>query len=116
MVENGTDRLAVDETVLEETDTIVEELLESGIQGISPLLVARLERYGLAVGVAFQVADDLLDADEDEGCSLLPILGIEGARARADELEAAALAELEGLGERAEPLRALARFAVRRKT
>ena len=84
--------------------------------GAEPELVARLERYGLAVGVAFQVADDLLDADEDEGCSLLPILGIEGARARADELEAAALSELEGLGERAEPLRALARFAVRRKT
>jgi len=86
------------------------------LAGAAPDLVARFERYGEAVGVAFQIADDLLDEDQDEGCSLLPVLGIEGARARAERLEHAALREIEGLGERAEPLRELARFAVRRNS
>ena len=86
------------------------------LAGGRPDLVERLGRYGEAVGIAFQVADDLLDADEDEGCSLLPLLGIEGARVRAEQLLESALQELEGLGEGAEPLRELARFAVRRKT
>jgi len=100
------------------TGALIQAAVAGGgvMAGGSPGLVARLERYGEAVGVAFQVADDLLDADEDEGCSLLPLLGIEGARARAEQLLEAALDELEGLGERAEPLRELARFAVRRKS
>ena len=75
----------------------------------------RLRRFGRAVGVAFQIADDLLDADEEStGCSLVPLVGLERARARAEELLAVGLEEIEDLGERAEPLRALARFAVRR--
>jgi geranylgeranyl diphosphate synthase type II len=76
--------------------------------------IERLRRFGLAVGVAFQIADDLLDAEADEACSLARVLGTEGARQRADQLLDSALAEIEELGERAEPLRALARYAVRR--
>jgi len=76
--------------------------------------LARLRRFGDAIGVAFQIADDLLDAGESEACSLVRVLGVPGARARAEALLAQALAELEGLGERAEPLRELARHAVRR--
>jgi len=84
--------------------------------GASPQQIGRLERYGVAVGISFQVADDLLDADEDDGCSLLPLLGEDGARQEAERLLDRALHELDGLGEQAEPLRELARFAVRRKT
>ena len=83
--------------------------------GADAELVERLRRFGRAVGVAFQIADDLLDAEEEStGCSLVPLLGLERSRARAEFLLATGLAELEDLGERAEPLRALARFAVRR--
>ena len=83
--------------------------------GADEACVARLRRFGRAVGVAFQIADDLLDAaEESTGCSLVPLLGLEPARARAEALLAAGLEEIEELGERAEPLRALARFAVRR--
>jgi len=83
--------------------------------GADAELVARLRRFGRAVGVAFQIADDLLDAEEEStGCSLVPLLGLEKARARAEALLAAGLDEIEHLGEQAEPLRALARFAVRR--
>lgn len=82
--------------------------------GATPSEIERLERFGEAVGISFQVADDLLDAGEDEGCSLLPLIGEAAARAEAERLLERALAELDGLGERAEPLRELARFAVRR--
>ncbi len=78
--------------------------------------IGRLGRYGEAVGISFQVADDLLDADEDEGCSLIPLIGRDGAAEEAERLLERALAELEGMGEQAKPLRELARFAVRRKT
>jgi len=85
--------------------------------GADATLVAGLRRFGRAVGVAFQIADDLLDAQEEStGCSLVPLLGLGRARARAETLLAAGLDEIEPLGEQAEPLRALARFAVRRDT
>jgi len=76
--------------------------------------LARLRRFALALGLAFQIADDLLDADRGEACSLVRVLGADGARARAETLLAGALGEIEGLGERAEPLRELALHAVRR--
>ena len=83
--------------------------------GADAALVARLRRFGRAVGVAFQIADDLLDAEEEStGCSLVPLLGLERARARALALLAAGLEEIEELGLQAEALRALAHFAVRR--
>lgn len=75
----------------------------------------RLRRFGEAVGVAFQIADDLLDAEDDEPCSLVRLLGAEAACARGEELLVSALREVEIFGERAEPLRALARYALRRR-
>jgi geranylgeranyl pyrophosphate synthase len=74
----------------------------------------RLERFGRGVGVAFQIADDVLDADTDGACSLVRVLGVDAARARGEALLEASLDEIADLGERAEPLRALARYAVRR--
>ena len=82
--------------------------------GGDPERLGRLRRFGLQVGVAFQIADDVLDADDDEPCSLVAHLGVEGARRRAEDLLESALVEIEDLGEPAEALRELARFAVRR--
>jgi len=73
-----------------------------------------LRRCGTALGVAFQIADDLLDADEDDGCSLLRVEGMDEARARSEALLTRALEETRRFGEPAEPLRALACYAVRR--
>ncbi len=84
------------------------------LAGAGDDLIERLRRCGEDVGVAFQIADDVLDKDEDGACSLVRVLGEEAARARAEELLVRALAQLEDLGEKAEPLRELARFAVRR--
>jgi geranylgeranyl diphosphate synthase type II len=76
--------------------------------------LARLRRFGAALGLGFQIADDLVDAARAEACSLVRSLGAPAARARAEALLAEALGALEGFGEPAEPLRELARFAVRR--
>jgi octaprenyl-diphosphate synthase len=81
---------------------------------VDDTLVEPLTRYGRELGFAFQIADDLLDAGEDEGCSLVRVLGVDGARARAESLLGTALAALSDFGERAEPLRQLLRFAVAR--
>ncbi len=84
---------------------------------------------GLKLGLAFQIADDLLDLtadtqtlgkragkDAEAGKSTLPaIVGIDEARRRAEVLLDEALAALAPLGPRAEPLRALARFVLARK-
>lgn len=90
----------------------------------------RLGAYGLAVGLAYQIADDLLDetgsADEvgkavakDRRAGKLTYLraaGLEGARRQLEARVAEALAALEGFGREADRLRALAEYvAVRRR-
>jgi len=76
---------------------------------------AALERFARDVGVAFQIADDLLDADSAEAASVLRLEGIDDARLGAEGLIGRALGEIEGFCERAAALRELARFAVRRR-
>jgi geranylgeranyl pyrophosphate synthase len=73
-------------------------------------LLQRLHAFGICAGVAFQIADDCEDGD-----GLARLLGPVQAAARAESLLARALKLVEDLGERAEPLRELARFAVRRE-
>jgi len=84
------------------------------LAGADEPLLASLRRFGERVGVAFQIADDLDDDAEGDSCSMVRAVGAEAARARAKALLTAALCEIEDLSERAEPLRALARYAVRR--
>ena len=80
--------------------------------GADASTLARLRAFGTGVGVAFQIADDVLDAGEADACSMVRAVGVDAARARAGELLEAALARIEALGDRADPLRALARYAV----
>jgi geranylgeranyl pyrophosphate synthase len=85
------------------------------LAGANEALLAKLGAAGIATGVAFQITDDLLDAEDDEGCSLVRVIGEPAARERAQALLDQALAEIAELGPRAEPLRALLRYAVHRK-
>lgn len=90
--------------------------------------LAALERYALAIGLAFQVRDDLLDieattealgkpkgSDERQGKVTYPrLLGPEGARSALARLHGEALAALDGLDARTAELRALADYIVAR--
>jgi farnesyl diphosphate synthase len=66
-----------------------------------------LDGFARHYGLAFQIVDDLRDADESE-CSMLRILSPTEAVARVAEHVEAALAALQGFGERASRLRTLA--------
>lgn len=76
-----------------------------------------LSAYGAAVGLAFQLADDVLDEEEDAGeegpPSYVRLLGAEETRRRAHELSATAEAAAATLPSPA-ALIALARFSVDR--
>jgi geranylgeranyl pyrophosphate synthase len=85
------------------------------LAGASETQIAALHAAGIAAGIAFQITDDLLDADDDEGTSLVRAIGEAAARERAQSLLDDALAQIAGFGAGAEPLRALLRFVVSRK-
>jgi len=90
--------------------------------------MAALTRYGEAVGLAFQIADDVLDAtattetlgktagrDAERGKRTYPaLLGVEGARERAAALAEEACASLRASELRANELADLARYVVAR--
>ncbi len=90
--------------------------------------IKKLIDYGTALGLAFQVIDDLLDVVGDQekigkpvGSDLkkqkatFPALfGIEETRKRANELKDQALNAIADFGSEAEPLRAIARYVVER--
>jgi geranylgeranyl diphosphate synthase type II len=98
------------------------------IAGASSQLLQKLQSYGMSVGLAFQIADDLLDVmgeqeklgkgvrkDSEIGKLTYPgLLGIAESQRRAADLVQRACAELAELGTRGEPLRELARYAVQR--
>jgi len=87
-----------------------------------------LTRYAEAAGLAFQVADDILDivgdqellgkdvgSDEARGKATYPaLLGLSVARQRARDLRDLALENLTEFGETAEPLRQIAHYIVDR--
>jgi geranylgeranyl pyrophosphate synthase len=86
-----------------------------------------LDRYGEAIGLAFQIADDLLDAtssaqelgknpsDAELGKSTyVSLFGVEEAARRARELVSTATASLEDAGLASPELEALARYVVER--
>lgn len=91
---------------------------------------APFARYGEALGLAFQIADDVLDVegdantvgkavgkDADAGkATFVSLLGLEPAKNRARELVDEAVAALSPYGEKAETLREAARFVIARET
>ena len=97
--------------------------------GASASQIESLDAYARALGLAFQVVDDLLDVqgtpeqmgkrtqkDGERGKATYPaILGVERSMDLARELETRAHRALQGFGERADALRHIATFVVERK-
>ncbi len=89
---------------------------------------AALKDYGEALGVAFQISDDLLDAEGHAAtvgkatgkdaaagkATLVSLLGIREARARMDQTVSRAIGDLAEFGGRAEALADAARYMGRR--
>lgn len=89
---------------------------------------AALHTYASALGLAFQIADDILDVTGDAAkagkrlqkdtiagkATFVSLLGLEGARVRARQLIAQACAALSPYGRQADILRDAARFVIAR--
>jgi len=100
----------------------------AGAGGATAAKDSALREFGQALGLAFQVADDVLDAsapsavtgkrvgrDAEQGKATYPaVVGIDEARRIARELLCRGLGAIESFGTSAEPLRAIARFVVER--
>lgn len=95
--------------------------------GANDRVIAGLETYGAAIGLAFQIADDVLDATGSaevlgknpsdaalEKSTYVALYGLDEARRRARAQVDEALRALEVAGLRASPLVALARYVVER--
>jgi len=91
--------------------------------------IQRLRSFGQQIGLAFQIVDDVLDVTQTseqlgktagkdtaaEKTTYPALFGIEESLKKADTLVANAFAELSPFGDRAETLKALARYLVERK-
>jgi geranylgeranyl diphosphate synthase type II len=87
-------------------------------------------RYGEAIGLAFQIADDILDivgtteeigkdagSDQARGKATYPaVMGLAEAKRRASELVEISLDALSAFDEKADPLREIAKYIVYRKS
>jgi len=129
--ESATTPLTLDQiTALQagKTGALIRWSAEAGarLAGADP---APFTRYAEALGLAFQIADDLLDVEGDEAevgkalrkddaagkATFVSLLGREPARARAQELVKTACDALECYGQKAENLREAARFVIARR-
>jgi farnesyl diphosphate synthase len=112
------------------TGALIAFCLEAGaIMGrIPPEGRTALRGYARDLGLAFQIADDILDVEGDEAlagkalnkdesagkATFLSLLGLERAKAQAAMLVDQAIAHLHGYGSEADLLRAIARYTIER--
>ncbi|HUL29263.1 MAG TPA: farnesyl diphosphate synthase [Thermodesulfobacteriota bacterium] len=99
------------------------------LAGAQEPLLRFLTRYGESLGLAFQIADDILNvegksalmgkktgSDLSKGKATYPsVLGLEESKARAKELVGMAVDALKPLGAEADPLREIGRFVIARE-
>ncbi len=115
------------------TGALLSFSVEAGalLAGASPAASTALMTYGRAIGAAFQIADDLLDAEGDAAtlgkraqkdaernkATLVGALGLDGARRELARLvaEAESAVDAAGVGAAGDVLRATARFVAARK-
>ena len=95
---------------------------------LNPAQMAHLETYSQALGLAFQIVDDVLDATADSQTlgktagkdaaankpTYVTLMGLDYAQKQAKELQETAIASLGEFGERAQALKDLALLVVNR--
>ncbi len=93
-----------------------------------PRTIGSLTSFGEAIGLAFQIQDDILDVEGETGTlgktagadsardkpTYPSVAGLQVAKRRADDLCSEAIAALSRLDESADPLREMARYIVAR--
>lgn len=135
MVDMEVEGTSIDLPILEyihthKTGALIKAAVEIGgiIGGAAPEQRDALQRYAAAAGLAFQIADDILDvtavtaelgkrtgSDQQRGKATYPaLLGLAESRERARELNEVAITALQIFGQEAQPLRAIARYIIER--
>lgn len=109
---------------------ITASLVSGGLYaGAKDSEVSRLRAFGLGIGLAFQIVDDILDVTQtseqlgktagkdtaSEKATYPKLFGIEKSQQKADDLVSKAFAELDTFGSKADTLKELARFLIERK-
>lgn len=109
---------------------ITASLLSGGIfAGATDSEVERLRAFGMAIGLAFQIIDDVLDVTQtseqlgktagkdtaSEKATYPALFGIDASVQKAEELVQRGFAELKTFGEKADTLKEIARYLVERK-
>lgn len=98
-------------------------------RGLDPETLARLDHFAKCIGLTFQVVDDVLDAESSTATlgktagkdarqnkpTYVSLLGVQGARAMAEELKTEALGSIAALGAQGRRLAELAEFIVARE-
>lgn len=113
------------------TAALLDVAVASGaiLGGATPEEVKACEKFALNIGLAFQVADDILDVTQStealgktaakdlqaDKTTYPKLLGLDGARAEAQRLVAEAKEAMAPFGDRAIPLLALADYIIDRK-
>jgi geranylgeranyl diphosphate synthase type II len=99
------------------------------IGGADEKALSGLEAYGEHIGLAFQVVDDILNEEGDPermgkavGTDQLrrkntypALMGLEAAKAKATDLVSQSLRSLDIFDNKADPLRAIARYVIERR-
>jgi len=122
--------LALEELHCLKTGALIRAAVRMGALcgGASREDLASLDRYAAALGLAFQVRDDILDIESDSAtlgktagkdaaqdkATFPALIGLDASRERLDELRRAMDDALAPLGERANALAALGRMAIER--
>jgi len=97
-------------------------------ESVDEAMLARLDQYASDIGLAFQIRDDILDIEastdilgKNQGADIArnkptypALLGMAGAKEKAQQLHASALENLATLGNEADPLRWISEYIVQR--
>lgn len=126
------DREIVEFIHLNKTAKLISASVKSGaiLANADSEQIKKIEKYGLSIGLAFQIVDDILDiegtteklgkpkgSDEKKGKMTYPkVFGIEASKKKAKELIDIALRAIENFDQKAEPLREIAKYIIKRSS